>query len=38
MLVMAGLDPAIHVLGTQKKDVDARLKRGHGVERAAVDH
>src|SRR5581483_26901 len=29
-LVMAGLDPAIHVFATQrKKDVDARLKAGH---------
>jgi hypothetical protein len=28
--VMAGLDPAIHVLLRQtKKDVDARLKAGH---------
>jgi len=27
---MAGLDPAIHVLATQRKqDVDARLKAGH---------
>jgi hypothetical protein len=26
--VMAGLDPAIHVLAT-KKDVDARHKAGH---------
>jgi hypothetical protein len=28
LLVMAGLDPAIHVRAT-KKDVDARDKRGH---------
>jgi len=27
MLVMAGLDPAIHAL--LKEDVDARLKAGH---------
>jgi hypothetical protein len=27
-IVMAGLDPAIHVLAT-KKDVDARHKAGH---------
>jgi len=26
---MAGLDPAIHVLASAKKDVDARDKRGH---------
>jgi hypothetical protein len=26
---MAGLDPAIHVLDTGKKDVDARHKAGH---------
>jgi hypothetical protein len=26
---MAGLDPAIHVLDADKKDVDARDKRGH---------
>jgi hypothetical protein len=26
---MAGLDPAIHVLAANKKDVDARDKRGH---------
>src|SRR3569623_1695379 len=26
---MAGLVPAIHVLGTEKKDVDARDKPGH---------
>ena len=26
---MAGLVPAIHVLGKQKKDVDARHKAGH---------
>jgi hypothetical protein len=30
---MAGLVPAIHVLGsTNKKDVDARHKAGHGGE------
>jgi hypothetical protein len=28
VLVMAGLDPAIHVFAA-KKDVDARDKRGH---------
>jgi hypothetical protein len=27
--VMAGLVPAIHVLASQKKDVDARDKPGH---------
>jgi len=26
---MAGLDPAIHVLASAEKDVDARDKRGH---------
>jgi hypothetical protein len=26
---MAGLVPAIHVLACEKKDVDARDKRGH---------
>jgi hypothetical protein len=26
---MAGLDPAIHVFGSGKQDVDARDKRGH---------
>ena len=26
---MAGLVPAIHVFGPQKKDVDARHKAGH---------
>ena len=29
---MAGLDPAIHVLLCDKKDVDARHKAGHDVE------
>jgi hypothetical protein len=30
MVVMAGLDPAIHVLArTKKKRVDARVKPGH---------
>jgi hypothetical protein len=29
LLVMAGLVPAIHVLDAEKKDVDARDKRGH---------
>jgi hypothetical protein len=34
---MAGLDPAIHVLDQrEKKDVDARDKRGHDVERLAL--
>ena len=28
-LVMAGLDPAIYVLATEKKVVDARVKPGH---------
>jgi hypothetical protein len=26
---MAGLDPAIHVLPLEEKDVDARDQRGH---------
>jgi hypothetical protein len=26
---MAGLDPAIHVFGASKEDVDARHKAGH---------
>jgi hypothetical protein len=29
---MAGLVPAIHVFAAEKKDVDARDKRGHDVE------
>ena len=29
IIVMAGLDPAIHVFCLQKQDVDARDKRGH---------
>ena len=29
MIVMAGPVPAIHVLATSQKDVDARDKRGH---------
>ncbi len=29
MSSMAGLVPAIHVLGFAKEDVDARVKRGH---------
>jgi hypothetical protein len=29
LVVMAGLDPAIHVLGAAMKDVDARIKSGH---------
>ena len=34
--VMAGFIPAIHVLDcTKKKDVDARDKPGHDVERLA---
>ncbi len=34
---MAGLDPAIHVLDQRgKKDVDARAKRGHDVERLVL--
>ncbi len=32
---MAGLVPAIHALDSAKKDVDARDKRGHDVERWA---
>ncbi|QOZ71551.1 hypothetical protein WN72_38595 [Bradyrhizobium arachidis] len=28
-LVMAGLDPAIHVLAGEKESVDARVKPGH---------
>jgi hypothetical protein len=33
---MAGLVPAIHVFGTEKKGVDARVKPGHDewMERA----
>jgi hypothetical protein len=35
---MAGLVPAIHVSTLmRKKDVDARDKRGHDVERLAPD-
>jgi hypothetical protein len=30
---LTGLDPAIHVLREQKKDVDARDKRGHDGEK-----
>jgi hypothetical protein len=30
---MAGLVPAIHVLNIASKDVDARHKAGHDVER-----
>jgi hypothetical protein len=29
LLVMAGLVPAIHVVGLGKKDVDAQVKPGH---------
>jgi hypothetical protein len=29
ILIMAGLDPAIHALVSAKKDVDARHKAGH---------
>jgi len=32
---VAGLVPAIHVLNSAKKDVDARDKPGHDVERFA---
>jgi hypothetical protein len=32
-VVMAGLDPAIHVLPNGDKDVDARDKRGHDEAR-----
>jgi len=28
-VVMPGLDPGIHVLGQEKKDVDGRDKPGH---------
>jgi hypothetical protein len=31
---MAGLDPAIHVFGGRRKNVDARDKPGHDGERA----
>jgi hypothetical protein len=38
-IVMAGLVPAIHGLGCPvKKDVDARDKPGHDVERFASPH
>jgi hypothetical protein len=38
-IVMAGLVPAIHVFGCcDKKDVDARDKRGHDVERSVFRH
>jgi hypothetical protein len=36
LLVMAGLVPAIHVLATRKKDVDARHKAGHDENRDSV--
>jgi hypothetical protein len=36
--VMAGLDSALHVFASKKKDVDARDKRGHDVERFAFEH
>jgi hypothetical protein len=32
--VMAGLVPAIHVLLARKKDVDARHKAGHDVDKS----
>ena len=32
---MAGLVPAIHVFAQMKKDVDARAKRGHDLERVS---
>jgi hypothetical protein len=36
---MAGLEPACHGFGCpKKKDVDARDKRGHDVERSAFRH
>jgi hypothetical protein len=36
---MAGLDPAIHVFNQSvKKDVDARDKRGHDVERSGLPY
>jgi hypothetical protein len=31
---MAGLVPAIHVLATEKKGVDARVKPAHDEEKA----
>jgi hypothetical protein len=31
---MAGLDPAIHILATSKKGMDARVKPGHDEENA----
>ena len=34
--VMAGLDPAIHVLCLREQDVDARDKRGHDEEVVAA--
>jgi hypothetical protein len=33
---MAGLDPAIHVLATSKKGVDARVKPGHDEREIVV--
>jgi hypothetical protein len=36
-IVMAGLDPAIHVLANSQKDVDARHKAGHdGLKRSWI--
>jgi hypothetical protein len=35
---MAGPVPAIHVLLQEKKDVDARDKRGHDVERKCIEN
>ena len=34
---MAGLDPAIHVLVTEKKGVDARVKPGHDESLGAIE-
>ena len=36
VLVMAGLDPAIHGLIASKKDVDARVKPGHDEKEIVV--
>jgi hypothetical protein len=35
---MAGLVPAIHALCWRKKDVDARHKAGHDVEKLIQDN
>jgi hypothetical protein len=36
LVVMAGLDPAIHVLASNKKDVDARVKPAHDAGRTSA--